>query len=105
MSCGGATARSGAGGRNPRERGLCCKGDSSSAGLEAFSTQLVPAGENGGGWGGVTGAAGRLVHPAVAENFRPGCQRGDHSVRTVRVLGGKEIWDVHWLREQGSGED
>lgn len=69
-----------------------------------FSTQLVPAGKNGGGWGGVSGASGRLVHPAVEENFRPGCQRGDHSVRTVRVRGGKGTWDVHWLSEPGTGE-
>lgn len=60
-----------------------------------FSAQLVPAGENGDGWGGVPGAAGGLVHPAIEENFRPGCQRGDPAVRTVRVRGRKELWDVH----------
>ena len=43
-------------------------------GRRAFAAQLVPAGENGGDWGGVPGAAGGLVHPAVAEDFRPGCQ-------------------------------
>lgn len=67
--CGGACSW-----RNPRERSRCCEGNWSGAGLEAFSAQLVPAGENGGGWGGAPGAVGGLVYPAFAENFWPGCQ-------------------------------
>lgn len=70
-----------------------------------MAAQLVPAEENGGGWGGVPGTAGGLVHPTVAENFLSGCQRRDHAVRPVRVRGGKELWGVLWLSEGGSGED
>lgn len=75
-----ATQRGGASLWNPRQRGRRCEGNESRAGREAFAAQLVPVGEDGGGWGGVPGAASTLVHPAVAENFRPGCQRGDHTV-------------------------
>ena len=100
-----ATARGGAAWRNLSKRSWCCDGNESVAVLVAFSAQLVPAGENGGGWGGVRRAAGGLVYPAVTENFWLGCQRGNHAVRPVRVRGGKEVWDVIWLREPGSRED
>lgn len=71
---GHGAAEGGAAWRNPREPSRCCEGNRSGAGLGAVSAQLVPAGENGGGWGGAAGAVGGLVYRTVAENFRPGCQ-------------------------------
>lgn len=44
------------------------------------------------------------MYPTVTENFWLGCERGDHAVRPVEIRGGKEVWDVIWLREPGSRE-
>lgn len=65
--------------------------------------QLVPACENGGGRGGVPGAAGGLVHSAVTENFRPGCQRRDRAVRSAWGVGGKEPRGARSGASRGAG--
>jgi hypothetical protein len=71
------------------------KGTSPAEDARSCAAQLVSAGEDGGSWGGVPGPAGTLVYSAVEENFRPGCERGDHAVRAVRVETETGLRDVH----------